>query len=104
MVLFGFHFVFLFGFFIRRGGSSILLLLEGLYVNFIDLSFYFVVDSFSMGFVSFIMFISSMVFFYRRFYMGRNVYEFRFSFMLLLFVMSMRILVLSPGMLGILLG
>jgi len=36
--------------------------------------------------------------------MGSNIFDLRFSIMLLLFIISMSVLVLSPGILGVLLG
>lgn len=101
-ILFLFHSLFLFIFF--RGGSPFLLMFENIAVGFSDFSFYFILDSFSLGFVRFIFLISSMVFFYRNYYMGVGVFDLRFSFLLLFFIFSISILVLSPGILGILLG
>jgi len=102
VVLLFFHFLFLFKFFRRVG--TVLLIFEGISFGFIDFSFFLIFDSLSIGFVLFVLFISSMVFIYRRYYMGSNIFDLRFSIMLLLFIISMSVLVLSPGILGVLLG
>lgn len=73
-------------------------------MGFVDFSFFIILDMFSVGFVIFILFISSMVFVYRNYYIGGGYYELRFCTILLLFIMSMSILVLRPGILGVLLG
>jgi len=74
-------------------------------VGFLDLSFFLILDLFSTGFVSFILFISSVVYVYRSYYIGKgDFFELRFRILLLLFIVSIRVLVLSPGMLGVLLG
>jgi len=103
-VLFLVHFLFMFWFFVGGRCLSTLLVLENFTLGLMDFSFFLVLDVLSVGFVLFIFFISSVVFLYSSYYMGRGPFEVRFRVILLLFVFSMSILVLSPGMLGVLLG
>lgn len=103
LILFFLHFLFLFGFFVGRS-RSVLLSFESLNVGFLDFSFFLIFDILSMGFVTFVLFISSVVFVYSSYYMGKRAYELRFVIILLLFILSINVLVLRPGFLGVLLG
>nr|YP_010373818.1 NADH dehydrogenase subunit 5 [Malcus auriculatus]UPI55345.1 NADH dehydrogenase subunit 5 [Malcus auriculatus] len=61
-------------------------------------------DWLSLIFISGVMLISSMVVLYSSYYMFYDVYKVRFLFLVLLFVMSMCLMVLSPNLVSILLG
>nr|ALO77172.1 NADH deshydrogenase subunit 5 [Phloiophilus edwardsi] len=61
-------------------------------------------DWMSLLFMSFVLFISSMVIFYSHEYMEMDKNLFRFIMLVVLFVMSMILLIISPNLISILLG
>nr|QIV24699.1 NADH dehydrogenase subunit 5 [Enneaphyllus aeneipennis] len=61
-------------------------------------------DWMSILFLSFVMFISSMVIFYSEEYMEGDVYLNRFIMLVVMFVVSMMLLIISPNLISILLG
>nr|WGO57958.1 NADH dehydrogenase subunit 5 [Hemithyrsocera vittata] len=61
-------------------------------------------DWMSLLFMGFVFFISSLVIFYSEDYMMGDLNMNRFIFLILLFVMSMMLLIISPNMISILLG
>nr|YP_008993149.1 NADH dehydrogenase subunit 5 [Vestalis melania]AFM83569.1 NADH dehydrogenase subunit 5 [Vestalis melania] len=61
-------------------------------------------DWVSLGFMSFVLFISSMVIYYTVDYMSGDFNIVRFVCLVLLFVLSMMLLIISPNMISILLG
>lgn len=61
-------------------------------------------DWISLLFMSFVMFISSLVIYYREEYMGSDIYINRFIILVLMFVFSIVLLIISPNMVRILLG
>nr|YP_008992967.1 NADH dehydrogenase subunit 5 [Leptobelus gazella]AEE89605.1 NADH dehydrogenase subunit 5 [Leptobelus gazella] len=76
-----------------------------LYIN--SLVFYYVVilDWSSTLFISVVLFISSMVIMYSSFYMGYgSMSSNRFMYLVLLFILSMILMIISPNMISILLG
>lgn len=64
----------------------------------------FLLDFFSSQFLSFIILISSVVIFYSSFYMHADLVAFRFLILVVLFVFSIALLVLSPSLLRIIFG
>nr|AMP43814.1 NADH dehydrogenase subunit 5 [Suragina sp. KW-2016] len=64
----------------------------------------FLFDWMSLMFMSFVLLISSLVIFYSKEYMGGDVNINRFIFLVLMFVMSMMLLIISPNLISILLG
>nr|YP_009142436.1 NADH dehydrogenase subunit 5 [Atrocalopteryx atrata]AKH04372.1 NADH dehydrogenase subunit 5 [Atrocalopteryx atrata] len=70
----------------------------------VDIIMTFLFDYMSLLFMSFVLFISSMVIFYTHDYMMGDTYLVRFVFLVILFVMSMMLLIISPNMISILLG
>nr|ARH54936.1 NADH dehydrogenase subunit 5 [Cis micans] len=68
----------------------------------IVMTFYF--DWKSLIFISFVFFISSMVIFYSSEYMGDTIEIDRFYFLVVAFVFSMGLLIISPNLISILLG
>nr|YP_010031483.1 NADH dehydrogenase subunit 5 [Togoperla limbata]QOV02874.1 NADH dehydrogenase subunit 5 [Togoperla limbata] len=64
----------------------------------------FLFDWMSLIFMGFVMFISSLVIFYSREYMGADVNINRFILLVLMFVLSMMFLIISPNLISILLG
>nr|YP_009485889.1 NADH dehydrogenase subunit 5 [Paroster mesosturtensis]AVZ66452.1 NADH dehydrogenase subunit 5 [Paroster mesosturtensis] len=61
-------------------------------------------DWMSLMFMSFVLFISSMVIFYSDEYMGGDLNINRFIMLVLMFVLSMMLLIISPNLISILLG
>nr|ATN41135.1 NADH dehydrogenase subunit 5 [Pterygota sp. 3 LC-2017] len=61
-------------------------------------------DWISLLFMSFVLFISSLVIYYSKDYMSSDYFMNRFILMVLLFVFSMMMLILSPNLISILLG
>nr|YP_009169965.1 NADH dehydrogenase subunit 5 [Polypedilum vanderplanki]ALD88424.1 NADH dehydrogenase subunit 5 [Polypedilum vanderplanki] len=61
-------------------------------------------DWISLMFLSFVLFISSLVIYYSKDYMSGDFFINRFIMLVLLFVFSMMMLILSPNMISILLG
>nr|QKW88775.1 NADH dehydrogenase subunit 5 [Rhytidodus viridiflavus] len=75
------------------------------FFNSISLSYLLMLDWISLSFVSVVFFISSMVLFYSMQYMGSMSYSsIRFLFLVLLFVFSMFLMIMSPNLMSILLG
>nr|YP_009860228.1 NADH dehydrogenase subunit 5 [Neoplocaederus obesus]QKW88545.1 NADH dehydrogenase subunit 5 [Neoplocaederus obesus] len=61
-------------------------------------------DWMSLLFMSFVLFISSMVVFYSEEYMEGDVYLDRFILLVVMFVLSMMLMIISPNLISILLG
>nr|QVM79160.1 NADH dehydrogenase subunit 5 [Aegolipton marginale] len=61
-------------------------------------------DWMSLLFMSFVLFISSMVIFYSEEYMHGDLYLSRFILLVVMFVLSMMLLIISPNLISILLG
>nr|UPL65345.1 NADH dehydrogenase subunit 5 [Piesma cf. maculatum] len=61
-------------------------------------------DSMSLLFIGSVMFISSMVIYYSTSYMSHDENSVRFLFLVLLFILSMFLMIMSPNMVSILLG
>nr|UQJ73480.1 NADH dehydrogenase subunit 5 [Diamesa sp. 10XL] len=64
----------------------------------------FLFDWMSLMFMSFVLFISSLVIFYSKEYMAQDTNINRFILLVLLFVFSMMMLIISPNLISILLG
>nr|QIV24556.1 NADH dehydrogenase subunit 5 [Utra nitida] len=61
-------------------------------------------DWMSLVFMSFVLFISSMVVFYSEEYMAQDLFMNRFILLVVMFVLSMVLLIISPNLISILLG
>nr|UBS91937.1 NADH dehydrogenase subunit 5 [Anagonalia melichari] len=75
--------------------------------NFNSISFYYVIflDWISLIFCSVVLFISSMVILYSINYIGNYTYSsYRFLFLVILFIFSMILMIISPNLLSIMLG
>nr|YP_010736904.1 NADH dehydrogenase subunit 5 [Pediopsoides anchorides]WEP24778.1 NADH dehydrogenase subunit 5 [Pediopsoides anchorides] len=74
-------------------------------LNSVSLCYLIFFDKISMIFCFVVFFISSMVIIYSSIYMGINSYSsFRFLYLLLLFILSMIMMIISPNLVSILLG
>lgn len=69
----------------------------------VDLGFFFLLDVYSVSFRGAVLLISSTVFFYSIFYIGRSG-QIRFSVLVLFFLLSMLVLIFSPSLLRLILG
>jgi len=63
-----------------------------------------IIDSLGLRFMGLVLFISSIVMFYRTFYVSRDSSFVRFIILVTLFVASMMLIIISPNMVSILLG
>nr|APX39830.1 NADH dehydrogenase subunit 5 [Apteropeda ovulum] len=80
--------------------------MEFIFFSLNSLNFVYVIllDWMSLMFLSFVMFISSMVIFYSEEYMSGDLNKNRFIWLVILFVFSMMFLIISPNLISILLG
>nr|YP_009344375.1 NADH dehydrogenase subunit 5 [Paleosepharia posticata]APT42190.1 NADH dehydrogenase subunit 5 [Paleosepharia posticata] len=75
-----------------------------LIINSTNFMFVILLDWMSLMFMSFVMFISSMVIYYSEEYMGEDLNKNRFILLVVMFVLSMMMLIISPNLISILLG
>nr|QBB87161.1 NADH dehydrogenase subunit 5 [Helicana wuana] len=73
-------------------------------LNSLSVVFVLIFDWISMLFLSFVLLISSSVMYYSGSYMNGDKYFDRFMYLVLMFVLSMAMMVLSPNLISILLG
>lgn len=99
---------------------SIILIFLGLYLIINDLTYFIefnlinlnsliieftiLIDWISIIFIRFVLFISSIVIFYRKYYINGDLNLNRFILLVVIFVISIMILILSPNLISILLG
>nr|QTA50556.1 NADH dehydrogenase subunit 5 [Sycophila sp. 2 JXW-2020] len=75
-----------------------------LMINSFNLNMFIYLDWMSLMFIFTVMFISSMILIYSSEYMGHDFNKIRFFMLLLLFIISMFLLILSPSLISILIG
>nr|AVJ52449.1 NADH dehydrogenase subunit 5 [Homaemus proteus] len=97
-------FHFMFGIYLLSINSLYLLDWEVLTLNSVGIVMTILLDWMSMLFLGCVLFISSMVIYYSGSYMESDIYKVRFLYMVLLFVLSMALLIISPNLVSILLG
>nr|QNE86004.1 NADH dehydrogenase subunit 5 [Molanna angustata] len=73
-------------------------------LNSVELVYVVLLDWVSLFFMSFVVIISSMVVYYSKIYMMSEMNKNRFILLVLLFVLSMMLMIMSPNMISILLG
>nr|UXP34517.1 NADH dehydrogenase subunit 5 [Monolepta hieroglyphica] len=85
---------------------NMIYILEWLIISINSMNFMFVIllDWMSLMFMSFVLFISSMVIFYSEEYMSGDLNKNRFILLVVMFVLSMMLLIISPNLVSILLG
>nr|QNP09851.1 NADH dehydrogenase subunit 5 [Ochthebius sp. IBE<ESP> AN164] len=83
---------------------SVMLELEMVSLNSCSIFMTLLLDWMSLLFMSFVLFISSMVIFYSKEYMLNDLNINRFIMLVFMFVMSMMLLIVSPNLISILLG
>nr|QKY60294.1 NADH dehydrogenase subunit 5 [Eupteryx minuscula] len=104
-MLFFFFFFFFFFLLFQLNGYCLFLEWEILSVNSFGVYYVILLDWISLMFISVVLFISSMVILYSSDYMGVNTYSSnRFLFLVVLFILSMVMMIISPNLLSILLG
>nr|YP_002734952.1 NADH dehydrogenase subunit 5 [Coptosoma bifarium]ABZ01989.1 NADH dehydrogenase subunit 5 [Coptosoma bifarium] len=96
LIFMGFHFIFL--------DLSMFLDWELYSLDSVSVTFTLYFDWMSIMFMGVVLLISSMVIYYSSFYMCTDIFMIRFLFMVLLFIFSMMLLIVSPNMFSILLG
>nr|YP_009338590.1 NADH dehydrogenase subunit 5 [Simulium variegatum]ANS71661.1 NADH dehydrogenase subunit 5 [Simulium variegatum] len=77
---------------------------EVVMINSLNIVMTFLFDWMSLMFMSLVLFISSLVIFYSKEYMAEDKTINRFIMIVLMFVMSMMLLIISPNLISILLG
>nr|YP_010546436.1 NADH dehydrogenase subunit 5 [Miridiba trichophora]UYI30132.1 NADH dehydrogenase subunit 5 [Miridiba trichophora] len=83
---------------------SMMLEFELLSINSSSIVMTILLDWMSLLFMSFVLFISSMVIYYSEEYMSGDIYINRFIMLVSMFVLSMMLLIISPNLISILLG
>nr|AST14972.1 NADH dehydrogenase subunit 5 [Galeruca sp. EMHAU-15083109] len=73
-------------------------------LNSTNIYFVVLMDWMSLMFMSFVLFISSMVIYYSEEYMAGDIFKDRFILLVVMFVLSMMMLIISPNLISILLG
>nr|ALO77633.1 NADH deshydrogenase subunit 5 [Galerucinae sp. 846596] len=73
-------------------------------LNSSNVMFVVLLDWMSLMFMSFVLFISSMVVYYSEEYMEGDLFKSRFIYLVMMFVFSMMLLIISPNLISILLG
>nr|YP_009738134.1 NADH dehydrogenase subunit 5 [Ctenolepisma villosum]QIB71366.1 NADH dehydrogenase subunit 5 [Ctenolepisma villosum] len=86
------------------GGSSLFIEWEIMTINSSPIIMTILLDWMSFIFMSFVLYISSMVIYYSNQYMEADFYINRFIILVLMFVLSMILLIISPNIISILLG
>nr|APX40532.1 NADH dehydrogenase subunit 5 [Chaetocnema tibialis] len=70
----------------------------------VDFMYILLLDWMSLMFMSFVLFISSMVIYYSEEYMMGDLNKIRFVFLVIMFVFSMMLMIVSPNLISILMG
>nr|APX40922.1 NADH dehydrogenase subunit 5 [Phyllotreta cruciferae] len=70
----------------------------------INIEYILLFDWMSLMFMSYVLFISSMILNYSNYYMESEVFKLRFFILVFLFILSMMMMILSPNLVSILLG
>nr|YP_010583059.1 NADH dehydrogenase subunit 5 [Eurhadina exclamationis]UGN61505.1 NADH dehydrogenase subunit 5 [Eurhadina exclamationis] len=100
-----FFFFFFFSLLFLVNNYSVFLEWEIFMMNSFGIYYMLILDWISLMFISLVLFISSMVILYSSDYMGIKSYSSnRFLFLVILFVLSMILMLISPNLLSILLG
>nr|ACM77766.1 NADH dehydrogenase subunit 5 [Wallacidia oculata] len=101
LVLLSFFF-FMFGIYLYMKGEIFYLEWDLLSVSSIDYCYIIYLDYYGVLFISIILFVSCMICFYSFWYV--DMYKIRFYYLMVVFIFSMFILVMSPNLMSMLLG
>nr|UJG45456.1 NADH dehydrogenase subunit 5 [Ceraclea annulicornis] len=96
--------MFLLGLISYNNNYSLFLEWEMFSMNSMEFTYVFLFDWFSFTFMAVVMLISSMVILYSHSYMSEDCNKVRFLYLVLLFVVSMMLMIISPNLFSILLG
>nr|YP_010586481.1 NADH dehydrogenase subunit 5 [Pseudoneureclipsis achim]UZZ44282.1 NADH dehydrogenase subunit 5 [Pseudoneureclipsis achim] len=73
-------------------------------LNSMSIIYLILIDWIMMSFISLVLFISSMVIYYSKNYMSGQIFYVRFMYLVLMFILSMILLIISPNLISIMLG
>nr|YP_009485650.1 NADH dehydrogenase subunit 5 [Velinus nodipes]AVZ00785.1 NADH dehydrogenase subunit 5 [Velinus nodipes] len=104
MLLISGVFLFFLGVYFLSSDYILFLDWEILSLNSCSVMMTFLFDWISLVFLGCVFLISSMVIYYSEIYMGSDIYSSRFYFLVLMFVMSMMMMIISPNLMSILIG
>nr|YP_010626071.1 NADH dehydrogenase subunit 5 [Inocellia crassicornis]WBK02882.1 NADH dehydrogenase subunit 5 [Inocellia crassicornis] len=96
--------LFIMGLYFMYNGMIYFMEWEFLSLNSNSIVYVFLFDWMSLLFMSFVFYISSMVIFYSNDYMSGDVTKERFLYLVILFVISMMLMIVSPNLISILVG
>jgi len=96
--------LFIFSIYFIMGDLRIMIEYELLRINSNVIYMSLLFDWMSLLFISFVLYISSMVIYYRDEYMGGDIFINRFILLVFMFVASIMFLIISPNLIRILLG
>nr|ARI43895.1 NADH dehydrogenase subunit 5 [Harmonia axyridis] len=99
-----FFFFFCFSLFLLNTGKVYFIEWSIFNLNSMEVEMLILLDWMSLLFVSFVLFISTMVIFYSKSYMSKDLSINRFIMLVFMFVLSMLLMILSPNLISILLG
>nr|WPS67090.1 NADH dehydrogenase subunit 5 [Systasis sp. 1 HHL-2023a] len=75
-----------------------------LFLNSLNMNMYMYIDWMTLIFLSIVTLISSMIMLYCKEYMSHDIYNYRFFLLVMMFILSMMLMIISPSMISILLG
>nr|YP_010625980.1 NADH dehydrogenase subunit 5 [Parainocellia braueri]WBK02726.1 NADH dehydrogenase subunit 5 [Parainocellia braueri] len=96
--------LFILGLYFMYSGMIYFLEWEFLSLNSNSIVYVFLFDWMSLLFMSFVFYISSMVIYYSNDYMSGDMTKERFLYLVILFVVSMMLMIVSPNLISILVG
>uniref|UniRef100_A0AAU6W8J5 NADH-ubiquinone oxidoreductase chain 5 n=1 Tax=Tinodes ventralis TaxID=3144872 RepID=A0AAU6W8J5_9NEOP len=108
-----YYFIYLFLMFILMFFMGLFFLMKNLTVgieweiislNSNSIIMFILLDWISFLFMSLVLLISSMIMYYSKFYMSEEIHQIRFIYLVLMFILSMLLMILSPNLISILLG
>nr|YP_010341269.1 NADH dehydrogenase subunit 5 [Stenamma diecki]UNZ99523.1 NADH dehydrogenase subunit 5 [Stenamma diecki] len=104
LMFFFFLFLFFSGMVMFMMEMSIMMQWLMMSMNSMNLELYLLLDWVSLLFISMVLLISSMIMLFSYIYMGQEQYFVRFIYLVILFVMSMILMIISPNIISILFG
>nr|QPA36042.1 NADH dehydrogenase subunit 5 [Camarochiloides weiweii] len=96
--------LFFFGLYLLKYNMSYMVDWEFMTINSSTMVMTLLFDWMSLIFMSCVLLISSMVVFYSESYMGGDIFKKRFLFLVLMFILSMMLMIISPNLISILIG
>nr|YP_010586156.1 NADH dehydrogenase subunit 5 [Ecnomus latus]UZZ43905.1 NADH dehydrogenase subunit 5 [Ecnomus latus] len=90
--------------FFLKNGNTIIIEWEIFTLNSISIIYMLIFDFKSLFFMMLVSMISSMIMLYSNEYMDTEIFNFRFILLIIMFILSMMLMILSPNMISIMLG